>query len=343
MNYPTLESRCLALGTVVILASWGSGPARGAEANFWIAQNNAGPQAPLIEVFGDPTIPIFVDIWARPEAGMTLGGFSLNLVSTNPGIIRFQSVDVLNPETSERNTRRHQLVFDSNTTWSYLDDGDLIDTGFDDEHLSEDFIEAFMGGTFVNNSALENNGSGIGPTCGDSECEIIDGEPAWKIATVEIQGLGVLGSTELFLEIGEHGVWHFAETSESTAILFGDPADGDPEDRHTWATIDTGGHSGLPDAILSVVLQPSDADFDDDGRVDGTDFRIWQRGLNGGTTHAEGDANLDGMVNDYDLQIWETQYGSTVIGPITSVPEPTTLVVLTTFLTLARVHMNRSR
>lgn len=329
MTYSQLASRCLALGAVIVLASRGSGPTHGAEANFWIAQNNHGPQAPLIEVVADPTVSYSLDIWARPATGMTLGGFSLNLDSDTPGVIEFTSVEVLNPVTTiNRSTRRHQLVFDSNTTWSYDDDGDPVFRNYDDEHLSEDLIEAFMGATFVNDSDLDGNGTGLGPTCLDGECMLIGGEPAWRVATVDFRVTGSLSSTAIHMEVGEHGIWHFDENPTDTSVLFGDPADGDPEDSHSWTSISTGVHTGLADAVIQVVSQLSDADFDDDGRVDGTDFRIWQNGQNGGTMHSQGDANLDGAVDDYDLQVWEAQYGSTAFGPLASVPEPSAVGLL---------------
>lgn len=56
----------------------------------------------------------------------------------------------------------------------------------------------------------------------------------------------------------------------------------------------------------------ADADFDNNGTVDGRDFMIWQRGF--GVTSTEningrGDANGDFVVNAADLGIWRNQYG----------------------------------
>lgn len=54
---------------------------------------------------------------------------------------------------------------------------------------------------------------------------------------------------------------------------------------------------------------PYDADFDEDGDVDGEDFLIWQSNV--GTTNgyaSDGDANHDGLVNDEDLAIWQEQF-----------------------------------
>lgn len=56
-----------------------------------------------------------------------------------------------------------------------------------------------------------------------------------------------------------------------------------------------------------------DADFDGNGVVDGGDFLAWQRGygLASGATPAEGDANGSGSVNQFDLQVWRSQFGAT--------------------------------
>ena len=85
--------------------------------------------------------------------------------------------------------------------------------------------------------------------------------------------------------------------------------------------VHAGGDIGSPGVSID------DADFDDDLDVDGKDFLAWQRGLATGTTHAEGDANGDGVVNHIDLAVWEAQYGgsSPLMGTFVAVPEPSNL------------------
>lgn len=53
------------------------------------------------------------------------------------------------------------------------------------------------------------------------------------------------------------------------------------------------------------------ADFNNDTRIDGKDFLIWQRGLGntGDDINDEGDANFDDVVDALDLPIWQAQYG----------------------------------
>jgi hypothetical protein len=84
--------------------------------------------------------------------------------------------------------------------------------------------------------------------------------------------------------------------------------------------------------LVDIVSPPGDdADFDDDGDVDGRDFLIWQRGF--GTPDAQpadGDADLDMDVDGDDLIVWQDQYGTAPpLGAFAAVPEPSTgLIVL---------------
>ncbi len=70
---------------------------------------------------------------------------------------------------------------------------------------------------------------------------------------------------------------------------------------------------------------PYDADFDEDGEVDGRDFLIWQRNFNTTDGYGSlGDANHDGFVNQTDLAIWQDQYTDQVseLAASQTVPEP---------------------
>lgn len=75
------------------------------------------------------------------------------------------------------------------------------------------------------------------------------------------------------------------------------------------------------------------ADFDDDGDIDGRDFLAWQRGfgITSGALREQGDANNDGAVDAADLSFWSDQYGTAELSALhlppsalNSIPEPST-------------------
>ena len=85
--------------------------------------------------------------------------------------------------------------------------------------------------------------------------------------------------------------------------------------------------------ILRVIgIALLEADFNEDGAVDGDDFLIWQGGFNqfpdGDATKAQGDANVDGYVDGDDFLIWQTQFGSADGSGSGAVPEPTAIAVM---------------
>jgi hypothetical protein len=83
------------------------------------------------------------------------------------------------------------------------------------------------------------------------------------------------------------------------------------------------------DVVLSLVSSViDDADFDQDGDVDGADFLTWQRNVaTPSPTLAQGNANGDSVVDGVDLGIWENQFGTSVVAS-TNVPEPGSVVLL---------------
>ena len=93
--------------------------------------------------------------------------------------------------------------------------------------------------------------------------------------------------------------------------------------------------------ITSFTIQIS-GDFDLDGDLDGNDFLIWQRNfpiLSGTANSSSGDANGDGNVDGDDFLIWQSNFSFPA--SITSVPEPTSLVLLALggLLMLRRQHV----
>ncbi|MGI9430193.1 MAG: hypothetical protein ACR2NM_16145 [Bythopirellula sp.] len=319
-------------------------PTRAADVRFWLSNADRGPDAPTINVLPDTTTSI--DVWARPAAGFTLTAFALNLVAEQPGALSFQEITVHNPQqASPSNTLRHQLVFDSNSSI----DGPFGPIGI---NLQDNFIENFSGLTFFNDGNDLDDGGGIGSTCQDEYCAAESGAPSWHIATVEFETSDDVGTfTELYLEISTQGIWHAEEDPTDTNAIFGTgPL---AQERHGWSVApgDVGEcnpgadcrntHKGLADAVINVVASISDADFDDDSDVDGFDFLIWQKGLGVGDTHAEGDANGNGVVDDHDLDTWQAQWDPTGGPLVAHVPEPSAVACLLS-LTLLLAH-NRYR
>ncbi len=85
----------------------------------------------------------------------------------------------------------------------------------------------------------------------------------------------------------------------------------------------------------SLVTQPGD--FNLDGRTDGTDFLIWQRGYyknNGTSGLLQGDCTGDGIVDGSDFLMWQRWYNRTKTGPgpaiaeISPAPEPASFLLL---------------
>ncbi|HMO84133.1 MAG TPA: hypothetical protein PKC18_04345 [Lacipirellulaceae bacterium] len=80
----------------------------------------------------------------------------------------------------------------------------------------------------------------------------------------------------------------------------------------------------------SLQVTGTESDFNGDGRVDGADFLVWQRGVGHtlGATRADGDANADGMVDGADLHIWRGQFGATsAMAVAAATPEPGSLAM----------------
>jgi len=79
-----------------------------------------------------------------------------------------------------------------------------------------------------------------------------------------------------------------------------------------------------------VTLAPAnDADFDNDGDVDGGDFLVWQRHFGStSATSATGDATGDGAVTGADLAAWRAAFGAHAAPALSVVPEPSTVGLL---------------
>jgi hypothetical protein len=82
----------------------------------------------------------------------------------------------------------------------------------------------------------------------------------------------------------------------------------------------SGGRADIGAYEVQGAATPS-ADFNLDGRVNGADFLLWQRGLGAAgasATRAKGNADLDSDVDAADLAIWKATFGSSGVASSSS-------------------------
>jgi T5SS/PEP-CTERM-associated repeat protein len=87
------------------------------------------------------------------------------------------------------------------------------------------------------------------------------------------------------------------------------------------------------DATDVALVLTYDADFDEDGDVDGADLARWKAnfGLSSGALHTQGDATGDHDVDGADLLVWQRQLGSGIVSTIAAdatVPEPSGVALI---------------
>ncbi|RIK72317.1 MAG: hypothetical protein DCC67_19450 [Planctomycetota bacterium] len=93
-----------------------------------------------------------------------------------------------------------------------------------------------------------------------------------------------------------------------------------------------------------VMIETSlDADFDNDGDVDGADLPLWKAAFG---VSAGGDANDDGVTDGADLLVWQRQFGNDAT-PATpnaaGVPEPASAALLAWASSLAAASVRRRK
>lgn len=84
------------------------------------------------------------------------------------------------------------------------------------------------------------------------------------------------------------------------------------------------------DGIIEVVLT---GDLNSDGSVDAADYTIWRDSLGLQVTpYTAGDSNGDGQVDNLDLAEWQGNYGASIGQEASTIPEPTTLLLMASSL-----------
>jgi hypothetical protein len=182
-------------------------------AHFWLSvddDQSAGPETPS-PIQLDLGESAEIQIWGRPMPGRKLRGFSLNLVASAPGVDFIDGTFVVHNVSIGRSSRRFQYVHDSfaEDPGGIVGDAELISES--DGIEQADAVNGLLGFGllgFLPEPPLVIQG--IGGLCSplDANCVIAsDGNPAWLIATVELQGVG-MGEIELHLQIGDSGMRH---------------------------------------------------------------------------------------------------------------------------------------
>ncbi len=238
-------------------------------------------------------------IWARPEMGLTLKNWSLDLLSTNSSVLNFTSSTVFGAGVTGVNRWQNLGQPTGNST----------------------SIQSIAGFTITSGSGL-----GIGPATKTSDAYYNPTTDAWLLARVDytLQPFSSLTSTDLYLRIGSFGMTNSSGTTSDVDVVFGHSSETSLNAKTQRQMI-----SSVRDAVLHYYPRP-DADFDGDMDADGRDFLIWQRNFTnvGPKNNSQGNANvgstagLDMLVNHIDLAAWQFQYGMTVNPTLQAVPEP---------------------
>ena len=100
----------------------------------------------------------------------------------------------------------------------------------------------------------------------------------------------------------------------------------------------------ITQGVVEYATIYQDADFNEDGVVDGTDLSTWQAGFgqfDGAAAKTDGDANDDGFVGGSDFLIWQRQLDRSASNRATAVPEPAAWVLFS--LALAGLAVIRGR
>ncbi|MCA9184474.1 MAG: hypothetical protein R3E01_05860 [Pirellulaceae bacterium] len=340
--------RCaLCLSTTLLLIGTTTSASRAA--HFWLsaigdpATGSVVGEVPSLQASLEQTSGTLY-VWGRPTPDesddfKTLTAFSLNLASSNPGVIAWQDVRVVNDEFIDPMTQmgtdqyRFQDVNDSSIP---AESGGVTVTA---DRI--DRIQGFRIHTATNSGQIY---TGLGPDR-ERDANFFQAGPeteAWLIATVVYDILGQ-GMTDVYLEIGANGVSHAGEAPTETWVTFGNlddsPLNAGPDslggERGQW--------SETADATI-VVSATIAGDYNHNGVVDAADYTVWKDSF-GSMSQLDADGSGNGTVDAADYTIWKDNFGNTALySAAHAVPEPNsqaTLLALLISVTIARPRCRR--
>jgi hypothetical protein len=261
--------RTLLISTILLLAA---ARADGADppVHFWLSTNptaSNGPEAPGIEMLVNKRTTLY--LWARPSRNASLKNFSLNIVSSVPGIDLADGTFFLHNDASS-STSRFEFVNDSNAVPPLVSERTEAQS-----FANADSLLNLQGFTVFSQSTV-----GVGPTCepGANHCRVgSDGRPVFLLGSFMVKSLTIGTQAQLFLQVGDVGM-----NQEVFA-----PGDFDS--------------SGLVDAADYLVWKRNFgstlnlvADGNGDGVVNAADYTVWRDHL-GATSVFENSAATTAM------------------------------------------------
>lgn len=235
-------------------------------------------------------------IWVAPAEDQDLVNWSLNVVSKNPKAIEL-TTSLIAPynewQPPDPIVRR----------WEYVEEPTAANPGA---------ILNLKGFSLFND---EHRGVGVGVK---NRTEYPNADPwragdAWLLAQVDYEVGNALGSSEIYLQLGESGLAHCGMWNQgrclsfstiNSAAVFGAATD-TALNGSTDACFSNDPTRCMSSETPELVIRVTNADFNDDGFANHYDLSLWQESYG---KNANGDADGDGDTDGRDLLAWQRQH-----------------------------------
>jgi hypothetical protein len=325
---------------VALVSLSGALPTIAAPALFWISDSPddpKGPAAPTILAPQGQERTLY--IWAQPETGKILQGFSLDLVIP-PHVLNGSDVmpvvdfldnrfTVYNPcvldcQTADNQKPRFQDIYDSSGSPPYFE---KVKSNFNEEQIlagspdglgGRDQFGVLRPGRDLQGLSVSTTGFvGIGHPNDPLKRDAANG-PAWLVASIGFQTVRSSGSNDYYLQVGFTGMLHQGdEDTMGTEIVFGDnlsPSfpydvgklggeDNKPVDRQFTSAGDR-----FDVRITAIEMTNVPGDYNGNGVVGPEDYGIWRSTFGMSVTSGGGaDGNGNGVVDAADYAFWRNK------------------------------------